>query len=978
MRLTKRMLSFLLAVTMLASCFVMTATAEETTAPKQDVAFSDVAGDAIYQTAVQTLNLMGVINGYPDGTFQPEKNVTRAEFTAMLMRTLGLGTQGATSAAGLPFSDVSDTDTSINWAIPNINTAFAKGIINGYEDGTFRPNDNVAYEEAIKMIVCALGYVCDTTGTPWYSDYLTQAAKLGITENTNGLGKAETPATRACIAQLLYDSLEVKVVEQGKVTDKTILKDYLGYVKNVGVVASNGITSTTAPDVNLRNNEVQISAIEPGSGVYETRTYTTKDDSLRKYLGWQIEFYYKTDGGNIRDLLFYVLDENEAIEINADQIEMTETTASQIAYYKSESDRGATRLALDSANVVIFNGKLLGKDAASSKFYNGLVPKLGSLTMLDSNADGKYDLVNIESYDVYYVGGKIAAEYSIIDDVMEKTSRSLTLDVKDTSMQTTIVDKNGATVSYTSIKEGDIICLAKSNTANGGQVMQKAVVVSETVTGIISGSDAGNSVTISGKKYEYSSAAPWMSGNSGALTQPALQDNGTYCLDMNGRIVAYKKNAVVENVMYGYIMGMAGTSDKFSEDKIIRILDQNGKENLYLLYEGSRIVGNSSNSVAEMVKALELSALEQNVDPDKEKDTVQQLIKFTAKTYNDKLALDKIYLATPVAQGGEVQADKLQWFNQADESAEKKVTYNAADTVTYNEVSKQLSTATTPAISLSVNNSTIVFRVPSDRTSFADYKKDTYANTFRKNVGYQINAFEVSSTNAAKVVVCYGSNLASEVTSASPVNVITQDVENMTSSETGDSMDYLQGISVNKSSPNGTLKNWSSSESKWEASKGDIFRAGTDRDGYLKLLEENVIYSPGKVKNWGKKIDGGSNFLTAEYASVLGSVVAKTKEEDGSVSISVVPREIKKGETEVDITTDVLHFDSSTFRTGYMKVLKYTGSGSSLTITDVTTDYTSVLAALQPYADGAANPSKVMIYMANGMVRLMVILDDAE
>lgn len=970
MRLTKRMLSFLLAVTMLASCFVMTATAEETTAPKQDVAFSDVAGDAIYQTAVKTLNLMGVINGYPDGTFQPDKNVTRAEFTAMLMRTLGLGTQGATSAANLPFSDISDTDTSINWAIPNINTAFDKGIINGYEDGTFRPNDNVAYEEAIKMIVCALGYVCDTTGIPWYSDYLTQAAKLGITENTNGLGKAETPATRACIAQLLYDSLEVKVVEQGKVTDKTILKDYLGYVKNVGVVASDGITSTTAPDVNLRNNEVQISAIEPDTGIYETRTYTTKDDSLRKYLGWQIEFYYKTNGGNIRDLLFYVLVENEAIEIDADQIEMTETTSSQIAYYKSESDRGATRLPLDSANVVIFNGKLLGKDAASSKFYNGLVPKLGSVTMLDSNADGKYDLVNIESYDVYYVGGKIAAEYSIIDDVMEKTSRSLTLDVEDTSIRTTIVDKNGATVSYTSIKEGDIICLAKSNTANGGEVMQKAVVVSETVTGIISGKNAGNFVTISGKEYEYSNAAPWISGNSGALTEPALQDNGTYCLDMNGKIVAYKKNAVVENVMYGYIMGMANTSDKFSEDKLVRILGQDGKENLYLLYDGSRIVGETCNSVSDMVKALELSALKQNVDPNKENDTVQQLIKFTTRTHNDRLALDKIYLATPVSQGAEVQADKLQWFNKLDASVANKVTYN--------DVSKQLTTGTTPAISLSVNSSTIVFRVPSDRTSFADYEKDTYSNTFRNSVGYQVNAFEVSSTNAAKVIVCYGSSLASEVTSVSSVNVITQDVENMTNSETGDRMDYLQGISVNKSTPNGTLKTWSSSESKWKASKGDIFRAGTGRDGYLKLLEENVIYSPGKVKAWGKKVEGGSVFLTAEFASVLGSVVAKTKGEDGSVSISVVPREIKKGETGADVTTDVLHFDSSTFRTGYMKVLKYTGSGNNLTITDVTEDYTSAIAALQPYADGVANPSKVMIYMSSGRVRLMVILDDAE
>ena len=134
MRKTKRMLAMLLTVVMLASCMTTAVVAA-------NGKFSDVKTDAIYATAVETLSKMGVINGYGDGTFLPDQNVTRAEFTAMLMRTLNYGSLGATSAAALPFTDLDDADTSINWSFPNINTAYNMGIINGYEDGTFRPKN---------------------------------------------------------------------------------------------------------------------------------------------------------------------------------------------------------------------------------------------------------------------------------------------------------------------------------------------------------------------------------------------------------------------------------------------------------------------------------------------------------------------------------------------------------------------------------------------------------------------------------------------------------------------------------------------------------------------------------------------------------------------------------------------------------------------------------------------------------------------
>ena len=136
MKFSKRILTLLLLVTFVVANTVMPAV--------NAAGFSDVAEDSKYAKAITTLNTLGVINGYEDATFKPDNNVTRAEFTAMLLRAKGVGNMGDTSLENPPYPDVVDPDVS--WAIGNIRTAKNMGIINGYEDGTFRPSNNVLYE----------------------------------------------------------------------------------------------------------------------------------------------------------------------------------------------------------------------------------------------------------------------------------------------------------------------------------------------------------------------------------------------------------------------------------------------------------------------------------------------------------------------------------------------------------------------------------------------------------------------------------------------------------------------------------------------------------------------------------------------------------------------------------------------------------------------------------------------------------------
>jgi len=171
MKFAKRLLSAVLVCSVMLTCFVVMPVS---------AAFTDVKDTDRNAQAITVLNKLGIINGYDDGTFKPNNNVTRAEFTAMLLRTRGMGSVGSTSLENPPFPDVTTSDVS--WAIGNIRTAREMSIINGYDDGTFKPNNNVLYEEAVKMIVCALGYgEMGAEGAFWYSRYLMTATSLGFT-----------------------------------------------------------------------------------------------------------------------------------------------------------------------------------------------------------------------------------------------------------------------------------------------------------------------------------------------------------------------------------------------------------------------------------------------------------------------------------------------------------------------------------------------------------------------------------------------------------------------------------------------------------------------------------------------------------------------------------------------------------------------------------------------------------------------------
>ncbi len=119
------------------------------TQPAEGTTFTDVSGSYWAQQAIYQLNTMGILSGYPDGSFKPDGDITRAEFAVMLVKALGLKPSTETQ---VQFQDVPAT----SWCYASVAAAAQAGLIKGLGDGLFAPNTPVTREQMAVMIVNAL------------------------------------------------------------------------------------------------------------------------------------------------------------------------------------------------------------------------------------------------------------------------------------------------------------------------------------------------------------------------------------------------------------------------------------------------------------------------------------------------------------------------------------------------------------------------------------------------------------------------------------------------------------------------------------------------------------------------------------------------------------------------------------------------------------------------------------------------------
>ena len=197
----KRIVSLILALSMVLSMFTMSFAGSS---------LKDVEGTK-YQAAVEALIELGVVSGYPDGTYLPDNVVTRAELAKLLVVAYGLEPAAEASKGVTPFADVNAVAN--HWASGYINVSADYKFVNGYPDGSFKGDATVTYAEAITMCLRVLGYAkeIESKGT-WPTNYIAKAQDLKLMKDIE-FKSYNDGAKRGDIALLIWNMLRTPMWE---------------------------------------------------------------------------------------------------------------------------------------------------------------------------------------------------------------------------------------------------------------------------------------------------------------------------------------------------------------------------------------------------------------------------------------------------------------------------------------------------------------------------------------------------------------------------------------------------------------------------------------------------------------------------------------------------------------------------------------------------------------------------------------------
>lgn len=154
--------------------------------------------------AANQLFILDIYRGYSDGSLKLDNNINRAEMTSLLIRTLGYEDKNIEPDKSKSFKDIKDD----YWAKKNIEKAVSLKLVTGYEDSTFRPQNNISFSEVMALMVRAV-YKGEVTGN-WPYNYIDKAKELGIIENDDTTDPNQI-VTRGQVALFIWKTLLVDI-----------------------------------------------------------------------------------------------------------------------------------------------------------------------------------------------------------------------------------------------------------------------------------------------------------------------------------------------------------------------------------------------------------------------------------------------------------------------------------------------------------------------------------------------------------------------------------------------------------------------------------------------------------------------------------------------------------------------------------------------------------------------------------------------
>ncbi len=375
--------------------------------PMMTVGFSAVEEGSTQKTAIDTIVGIGLMNLDTDGNFLPDVQLTRSELASIIAKMYNTGdsstiqwkekffkeldeeftTADTFSSSVELFTDVDDTSENYQ----AIKTVSELGLMTGFTDGSFGPEAQLTYEQAIKVMVTMLGYKARAEvygGFPM--GYVRMANDLKL---LNGLSATTGIITKGDIAVLIYNALDVRMLDIVSIGENieytanntdTFLTRFLGMRKITGRVTDNGFSNFIGAQVKTRNF-MTIAGIDVFTG--DDKAYA------RGYIGRTVNAYV-TDNKGEYSLVYAALDGLDTV-VTIDAKDFKAYTKGNISYKVGE---GTKSVSFDENAYMIYNGSGISSyDEDTFKF------DIGTISVVTPKGAGKADILIVEAFESYYV-----------------------------------------------------------------------------------------------------------------------------------------------------------------------------------------------------------------------------------------------------------------------------------------------------------------------------------------------------------------------------------------------------------------------------------------------------------------------------------------------------------------------------------------------------------------------------------------------
>ncbi|MCI9625501.1 MAG: S-layer homology domain-containing protein [Clostridia bacterium] len=471
----KRVFSIILCVVMAIS-IAMTSGAE------------DSFEAAPYGQEIQVLQDLGIVvagEGQENGN-----SITRAEFAAVVMRAVGYGELASAGTADtVAYTDVPEN----HWAYSYIMYGTKFGFFRGVSETEFAPDEEVRMDQAVSVCVNMIGYGRMAEAQGGYpAGHLSVASSKKLLNGVRSTDSSK-PARRSDVYRMIYNTIHADMLiytSIGSELTYEVYRDRNLLTENHGIYQMNGVV--TADDT---------LAIE-GSKTDKAGTFRLQGIEIDSELpqskgkvGRNVKCYYKTDGNELYQAVAIYDRDNNIVTLTPDNV--LQFDYGNGIYQVNDGSR-KTNLYIGSHYALVYNG-----DRIEISDKTMMQPSTGSITLIDNNTDGTYDVIFVEEYYNLLVGSYDAYKNILYDKKPEEPVPGEKFERNAVLERYRTIEGN---VNPEKLATGTIVSVYKSPSKE--KIRMEAS--SQTVTGCITStySDAnGNFLEIDGTAYKVSGDA---------------------------------------------------------------------------------------------------------------------------------------------------------------------------------------------------------------------------------------------------------------------------------------------------------------------------------------------------------------------------------------------------------------------------------------------------------------------------------------